>query len=107
MNTYNDDILDFIARRFPITEGDNNDWMGKNCYYFARILKARFKGEIFYDLVNCHFLFKRGDFFFDWTGIRLEYDLNKPETVDNLVKWSDYKKVDPVHYDRIVRDVIE
>jgi len=109
MNTYNDDILDFINRRFPISEDniDHSHWMSGNCYYFARILKARFRGEIWYDLVNGHFLFRRGDYFFDWTGIRLEYDLNKPETVDNLVKWSDYKKVDPVHYDRIVRDVIE
>ena len=70
MNTYNDDILDFIARRFPITEGDNNDWMGKNCYYFARILKSRFKGEIFYDLKTaqpivyfCQILFYRFNVF--------------------------------------------
>ena len=48
----NDDILDFIARRFPITEGDNDHWMTTNCYYFARILKSRFKGEIWYDLVE-------------------------------------------------------
>lgn len=102
----NDDILDFIARRFPITEGDNDHWMTTNCYYFARILKSRFKGEIWYDLVECHFLFKRGDYFFDWSGIRTQYNLDKPETVDNLVRWSDYKKIDPTHYDRICRDVI-
>ena len=102
----NEDILEFINRRFPINDEDNDHWMTTNCYYFARILKARFKGEIWYDLVDGHFLFRRGDYFFDWTGVRLEYDLNKPETVDNLVKWSDYKKVDPEHYDRIVRDVI-
>lgn len=103
----NTDILDFLNRRFPIIDGDPCNWMSENCYYFARILKSRFKGEIFYDLVNGHFLFRRGDYFFDWSGIRLEYDLNKPETVDNLVKWSDYKKIDKAHYDRIVRDVIE
>lgn len=103
----NTDILDFINRRFPITENDTCHWMGENCYYFARILKARFRGEIWYDLVNCHFLFKRGDFFFDWTGIRTEYNMDKPETVDNLVKWSDYKKIDPVHWARICRDVID
>jgi hypothetical protein len=80
--------------------------MEGNCYYFARILKTRFKGEIWYDLVDGHFLFKQGDCFYDWTGLRTEYNMDKPETVDNLVKWSDYKKIDPVHYDRIVRDVI-
>ena len=102
----NDDILGFIARRFPITESDNDHWMTTNCYYFARILKSRFKGELWYDLVDGHFLFKRGDYFFDWSGIRTQYDLDKPETVDNLVRWSDYKKIDPTHYDRICRDVI-
>ena len=65
-----------------------------------------FKGEIWYDLVDGHFLFKQGDYFYDWTGCRTEYQMDKPETVDDLVKWSDYKKIDPVHYDRIVRDVI-
>jgi hypothetical protein len=51
-------------------------------------------------------LFRRGDYFFDWSGIRTDYDFNKPETVDNIVRWSDYKKADKEHYDRIVRDVI-
>lgn len=102
-----DKILDFIDRRFPIKNEDENDWMGKNCYYFARILKSRFKGELWYDLVDGHFLFRQGDNFYDWTGLRTQYDLNKPETVDDLVKWSDYKKIDEAHYRRIVRDVID
>ena len=102
----NKEIIDFLNRRFPITDFDYANWMGENCYYLARILKSRFKGEIWYDLVDGHFLFKQGDYFYDWTGWRAEYDLSKPETVDNLVKWSKYKKIDPVHYDRIVRDVI-
>lgn len=101
-----DNVLDFINRRFPLTEHDNSNWMTGNCYYFAKILKSRFKGEIWYDLVNGHFLFRQGEYFYDWSGVRTEYDLNKLETTDNLVKWSTYKKIDPVHYDRIVRDVI-
>ena len=100
-----DQIIEFINRRFPIEK--DCDWMEENCYYFARILKMRFKGEIWYDLVNGHFLFRHFDKFYDWTGWRQEYDLNKPETVDNLVKWSDYRKIDSTHYDRIVRDVID
>ena len=103
----NKEILEFIERRFPITDWDYAEWMGQNCYYFARILKARFKGEIWYDLVDGHFLFKQGDYFYDWTGCRLEYQMDKPETVDNLVKWSTYKKIDPTHYERITRDVIK
>ena len=102
-----DNVLDFINRRFPITKDDDNHWMTENCYYFAKILKTRFKGEIWYDLVDCHFLFRQGEYFYDWTGVRNEYDLNKPETMANMVKWSSYKKVDPTHYARIMRDVIE
>lgn len=98
-----DKIEEFINRRFQ----SNCDWLEGNCYYFARILKMRFKGEIWYDLVEGHFLFRNFDKFYDWSGLREEYDFDKPETVENLVKWADYKRVDPVHYERIVRDVIE
>lgn len=98
-----DKIEEFINRRFQ----SDCDWLEGNCYYFARILKMRFKGEIWYDLVEGHFLFRSFDKFYDWGGWREEYDFSKPETVENLVKWADYKRVDPVHYERIVRDVIE
>lgn len=98
-----DKIEEFINRRFQ----SNCDWLEGNCYYFARILKMRFKGEIWYDLVEGHFLFRNFDKFYDWSGLREEYDFDKPETVENLVKWADYKRIDPVHYERIVRDVIE
>ena len=106
-----DKILQFL-KRFPIYDEKTgnesiDDWMGRNDYYFARILKARFKGEIWYDLVDCHFLFRYFDDFYDWTGLRDEYDFGRPETMENMVKWSDYKKIDPVHYARITRDVIE
>lgn len=97
-------IIDFINRRFPIEKDCN--WMNENCYYFAKILKMRFKGEIWYDLVDGHFLFRAYDNFYDWTGLRNEYQFDKPETIDNLVKWSDYKNQDPSHYARIIRDVI-
>ena len=60
-----DNILRFI-QRFPINDSDVDQWMGHNDYYFARILKARFKGEIWYDLVNCHFLFRYFAFFFNF-----------------------------------------
>ena len=98
-----DKIEEFINRRFQ----SDCDWLERNCYYFARILKMRFKGEIWYDLVEGHFLFRSFDKFYDWGGWREEYDFDKLETIENLVKWSDYKKIDPVHYERIVRDVIE
>ena len=106
-----DPVLKFI-QRFPIYNDETgaesiDDWMGHNDYYFARILKTRFKGEIWYDLVDCHFLFRYFDNFYDWTGLRAEYDLNKPETVDNLMRWSDLKNFDSSRAARIKRDVID
>lgn len=98
-----DKIEEFIKRRF---QSDCN-WLEGNCYYFARILKMRFKGEIWYDLVEGHFLFRYFDKFYDWSGWREGYDLSEPSSVENLVKWTDYRNIDPVHYDRIVRDVIK
>lgn len=98
-----DKIEEFINRRFQ----SDCQWLEENCYYFARILKMRFKGEIWYDLDEGHFLFRYFDKFYDWSGWRENYDFGKPETLDGLVKWTDYKTIDPVHYNRIVRDVIE
>ncbi len=107
----NNDILKFI-QRFPIYDEKTgaesiDDWMGHNDYYFARILKTRFKGEIWYNLVNCHFLFRYFDNFYDWSGLRAEYDLNEPDTMDNMIQWSKLKKFDRSRYERICRDVIE
>lgn len=106
-----DPVLKFI-QRFPIYDDKTgaesiDNWMGHNDYYFARILKTRFKGEIWYDLVDCHFLFRYFDNFYDWTGLREEYDLNKPETVENLMRWSDLKNFDSSRAARIKRDVID
>ena len=101
-----DEILKFI-QRFPINDEDIDQWMGHNDYYFSRILKSRFKGEIWFNLVDCHFLFRYYDNFYDWTGLRAEYDLNRPETMNDMIKWSDLKKYDRCRYDRICRDVIK
>lgn len=101
-----DEILSFIER-FPINEDDVDQWMGRNDYYFARILKARFRGEIWYDLVNCHFLFRYFDDFYDWSGPRNEYDFAQPSTMENMIKWNQLKEYDRSRYDRIVRDVIQ
>lgn len=101
-----DEILKFI-QRFPINDEDVDQWMGHNDYYFAHILKMRFKGEIWYDLVDCHFLFRYFDEFYDWTGWRNEYNLNKPETMNNMMKWSELKKFDSSRAARIKRDVID
>ena len=52
-----DKILDFIHRRFE----QDCEWTSGNCYYFALILKGRFrKGKIVYDVIDGHFLYLQG-----------------------------------------------
>lgn len=91
-----DDILNFIYRRFQ----KDCDWTNGNCYYFALILKTRFKiGKIVYDVINGHFLYQQNNVNYDWTGI--VYD------VGYLVDWENFEKYDPIQKDRIIRNCIE
>ena len=92
-------ILDFIFRRFHNENDDKEEskWMNGNCFYFAVILSTRFCGEVYYDLVNGHFVTKIDGAYYDWTRIA-----NIDEK--NLVDWFEYR--DHVHKERIIRDCI-
>lgn len=97
------EILDFINRRFPT----DSNWLSGNCYYFAKILQLRFGGELYYDLVDGHFLLMLNGRFYDWSGYRSEYNVESSSRDFNyVIKWNEYEKIDPLHYERIVRDVI-
>lgn len=88
-------ILDFIKTHFD----KDCHWTSGNCFYFATILHTRFPhSEIWYDEIYNHFVCKIGSNFYDWNGIY------KPKNA--LIKWKDYKKIDVLHYNRIVRDCI-
>lgn len=88
-------ILFFISSRFS----NDCNWTTGNCYYFAIILHTRFpNSEIWYDEINNHFVCKIDEKFYDWNGIYI------PE--HELVKWDDYKNIDELHYNRIIRDCI-
>lgn len=99
-----DEVIEFIKRRFPT----DSNWLSGNCYYFAKILQERFGGELYYDLVDGHFLLMLNGRYYDWSGLRRRErcmdDFSRP--VSNVVKWEGYEKIDPLHYNRIVRDVI-
>ena len=89
------EILDFICRRFH----NNCEWLTGNCYYFALILKDRFpQGDIYYDVINGHFVFKYEDKYYDWTG------LIQPNGY--LVVWSDFDKYDKRQKYVIIRDCL-
>lgn len=89
------EVLEFIQRRF---NGDCN-WTNGNCYYFAVILKARFpEGNIFYDVVNGHFVFFYKNEFYDWNGIAYSNG--------SYIKWDLFSNYDNLQKERIIRDCI-
>lgn len=90
-----DIILEFIRRRFT----QDCHWLDGNCYYFASILKTRFPdGQIYYDVIYGHFIFKYNDNYYDWTGI-----INPN---GYLVEWDRFEEYDCLLKQRIVRDCI-
>ncbi len=90
-----EEILDFINRRFK----DNCHWLDGNCYYFAVILKERFPGgQIYYDMINCHFCYGINGKFYDWTGAIL------PD--GRLIPWKVFKLFDKTYFERVMRDCV-
>lgn len=87
-------VLEFINKRF---QTDCN-WTSGNCYFFALILADRFNGDIYYDVINGHFITKVADTFYDWKGI--------VESNNCYVKWSDMDEYDSLVKQRIIRDCI-
>ena len=86
-----DEVIDFIKRRF---ENDCN-WKNGNCYYFAIILKDRFNdGEIFYDVMDGHFIFCHNGTFYDWSG--------KINPTNYLINWNHFDEYDNLQKERIL-----
>lgn len=118
-NNNNDRVLEFIKRRFSNTE--NANWLNGNCYYFAIILRERFDGEIYYDVINGHFLTLIKDKLYDYSGV--VYSLTEEEMIRVndcpliqslklkedlvIVLWSHYYYHDCLQKQRIDRDCIE
>ncbi len=69
-----------------------------NCYYFAVILRERFKGCIYYLPIENHFLCKINEEYYDITG--------KVKPVESPVDWEELEQQDEAHYKRIERDCI-
>jgi len=91
----NDEVLDFIHRRFP----KDCNWTSGNCYYFARILNARFGGTIYYGVEAGHFVTEIDGRFYDWTG-------EIPDNDDLYIIWSDFDSYDAAQKLRIIEDCI-
>lgn len=91
------EVVDFIKRRFSSTSAK---WTCGNCYYFAVILKDRFDGKIYYDVIEGHFVTKIKDIYFDYNGI---VDLKNRK----LIEWEKFDEYDSLQKERIIRDCIE
>lgn len=91
-----DTILSFIKRRFP----QDCNWTTGNCYFFAQILHLTFGGDIYYDPIDGHFLCLIDNNFYDWTGLK-NYS---QEEINLFYKWNELFSIDPIYYNRIIRD---
>lgn len=90
------EVLKFIRRRFP---GQHDIWLAGNCFYFAKILEARFNGKIYYDVIYGHFVTLIDGTYWDYRGV---YD----RTDMILVAWDEFKDYDALQYEHIIRDCI-
>lgn len=89
-------VLEFIKRRFAI----DCHWLDGNCYYFALILKDRFKsGKIMYDVIKGHFIFLYDGKYYDWTGV-IEPD-------GHLVEWDKMAEYDILVKQRVIEGCLE
>lgn len=89
------EILSFIKRRFP---ENNGNWLNGNCFWFSKILDSRFPGgEIWYEPINGHFIYKYKNLFYDWNGIY---------TGDLKYAFKFEREYDELLYDRLIRDCI-
>ena len=94
--TTEEQIVDFIKRRFPV----DNNWTTGNCYWFAEVLCWRVDDlSIYYAPIEGHFVAGDGLSFYDYTG---KY---KPE--EQLIEFCRIKYLDPLWYERIIRDCID
>lgn len=90
-----DEVLDFINRRF----NQDCNWISGNCYYFAIILKDRFHdGNIYYDVINGHFIFEYQNNYYDWTGNI------KPDGC--LILWDKFEEYDSLQRQRVIIDCL-
>lgn len=92
------EIKNFIKRRFP----HDNMWVSQNCYWFSKILTDRFPQlDIYYLSIRGHFIAGDGKIFFDWIRTYNIYNLE-----EEPIKLSVIRTIDPLWYDRLVRDCI-
>lgn len=109
-----EDVENFITRFFARTQfadivTSRHPFLSGNCYWFAVILKERFKNylpTIWYDSLNNHFYTCICGILYDAKGAFIpEHNLTIDEYSAFYI-WEDYKKFDPIHAKRITKQCI-
>lgn len=95
MNRIEKFIEDFKA---PHREEIEDIFLHGYCYWFARMLTERFAGEIWYNPIENHFVAHIGHYGF--------YDISGRVRKTGYALWSEYRKLDRLESDRIIRDCI-
>ena len=100
-------ILDFIEKFQNFGSEVINCFMSGNCYWFAEILSRRFSNLgtriIYFPIANHFATLIGGEGIFDISG-EIIYP-NKKEYCEFFI-WDEYRKIDPIHADRLERDCI-
>lgn len=94
-------VVNFINNFFHHTISDRQMFLHGNCYWFAVILKERFKDylpTIWYDTIDNHFYTEIKGILYDALGAYIPFT---PINYDSFYIWEDYKKFDPTHAKRI------
>ena len=92
-------VLSFIDKRFS-NYNLSDCFTAHNCYYFALILKERFKGDICYLPITGHFVCQICGEYYDYNGM---IDITKEQPIS----LEEIKKIDKLWYERLIRDCVE
>lgn len=116
LNTIHPDenVEKFIDRFFARTEfadpiTSRHPFLYGNCYWFAVILKERFKTylpTIWYDTIDNHFYTCIGGILYDAKGAFIPKHGLTIDEYNAFYTWEDYKKFDPIHAKRITKQCI-
>lgn len=107
-------VEQFINRFFARTEfadpiTSRHIFLYGNCYWFAVILKQRFKDHlprIWYDTLNNHFYTEIHGVLYDAKGAFIPEKNLTIDEYNSFYVWEDYKKIDPIHAKRITKQCI-
>lgn len=95
-----DKVIQFINNFKGLHRAEIEDtFLHGNCYYFAKILKDRFRGKICYLPIENHFIACINGQFYDIRG-KLDYIDEK------IYDWSTYKNFDESDYKRVIKNCI-